>query len=166
MKTIMTFKRFMPAVLVASITLAPLLGFAQEAGAQGGAGMRGHRGHKMHRLARMLDLTDQQKQQLAATRKAEQERMKPYRDQIEAAHKQIQADVMSGNFNEEKARSLLAQNAQAQTELELSHARMQAQLYNLLTPEQRTKLNEKRQKWEQRRLERKNKVEQEKSTSQ
>jgi protein CpxP len=115
----------------------------------------------------MLDLTDQQKQQLAAAHKAEMERVKPYRDQVEAARKQIHADVMSGNFNEEKARSLLAQNAEARTELELSHARMQAALYNLLTPAQRSKLNEQHQKWEQRRSERQQNSQQEKpNTSQ
>jgi Spy/CpxP family protein refolding chaperone len=43
---------------------------------------------------------------------------------------------------------------------------MQAAFYNVLTPEQRTKLNEQKQKWEQRKSERKQKLEQEKSTSQ
>ena len=128
--------------------------------------MRGHRMHKMHEFGRMLDLTDQQKQQLASARKAEKERMKPYREQLEATRKQIREDVMSGNFNEEKTRALLAQNAQARTELELSHARMHAALYNVLTPEQRTKLNEQRQKRERRWQERKQKLEQEQGTTQ
>jgi periplasmic protein CpxP/Spy len=158
----MNLKRIMPVILGASMALTPLMGLAQE---DEGAGHGGMRGHRMHKLGRMLDLTDQQKQQLASARKSEQDRMKPYREQIAAAHKQIEADVASGNFNEEKARSLLAQSAQARTELELSHARMQAAMYNLLTPEQRTKLNERKQKREQRRMEHKQKLEQEKSGS-
>jgi protein CpxP len=129
-------------------------------------GHRGMRGHKMHKMGRMLGLTDQQKQQLAAARKAERERMKPYHEQIASVRKQIRAEISGGSFNEEKTRSLLAQSAQARTELELSHARMQAAFYNVLTPEQRTKLNEHKQKWEQRKSERKQKLEQEKSTSQ
>ena len=119
----------------------------------------------MHRMARMLDLTDQQKQQLASARKTERDRVKPYHDQIKATHKQIQAEIANGSFNEEKTRSLLAQNAQARTELELSHARMQAAFYNVLTPEQRTKLKEQKQQWEQRKQERKQKLDQEKSTT-
>ena len=142
----MIFRRFMPAVVVASMALTPLLGLSQEQF----EGHEGMRGRKMHHFERMLNLTDQQKQQLATAHKAEAERVKPYREQVEAARKQLHADVMSGNFNEEKARALLAQNAEARTELELSHARMQAALYNVLTPEQRGKLDERRQKWEQR----------------
>jgi len=158
----MIAKRIMPAILVASIALTGLIGLAQqEAGAEHGQ----MRGHRMHKLARMLDLTDQQKQQLAAQRKTEQERVKPYRDQVEAAQKQIQTDVMSGKFDEAKARSILAETTQARTELALSHARMQAALYSVLTPEQRTKLNERKQKWEQRRAERKQGMQQEKSTT-
>lgn len=167
----MIAKRIMPAILGASIALTPLIGLAQGSApagqAQGGtAAGKGHmRGHRMHKLARMLDLTDQQKQQLAAQRKTEQERVKPYRDQVEAAHKQIEAEVTSGKFDEAKARSILAETAQARTELALSHARMQAALYGVLTPEQRTKLAERKQKWEQRRGERKQGMQQEKSTT-
>ena len=158
----MNFKRITPVVLGAAMSLTALVGLAQ------GDDMGGHRGMhggKMHGIARQLDLTDQQKQQLSSARKAERERMKPYHDQIEATHKQIQAEIANGSFNEEKTRQLLAQSAQARTEMALSHARMQAALYNLLTPEQRTKLNEQKQKWEQRKSERKQKSEQEKSTT-
>lgn len=162
----MNFKRMMPVVLGAAMSLTPLMGLAQsnDAGATMGGG-RGMHGRKMHGMARMLNLTEQQKQQLASARKAEFERMKPYHDQMEATHKQIQAEIANGSFNEEKVRSLLAQSAQARTELELSHARMQAAFYNVLTPEQRNQLNEKKQQWEQRRQERKQKMEQEKSTT-
>lgn len=161
----MSLKRITPFVLGAAMALAPFA-IADEAGEGGGhKGMRGHRMHKMHNFGRMLDLTEPQKQQLASTRKAEMERMKAYRDQVEGTRKQIHDEVMSGNFNEEKTRSLLAQNAQARTELELSRARMHAAFYNVLTPEQRTKLNELKQKREQRRQERKQKLEQEKGTT-
>ena len=162
----MNFRRIMPVVLGASLSLAPLMGLAQ--GNDMGNGMGGHRGmhgRKMHGFGRMLDLTDQQKQQLASAHKAERERMKPCHDQIEATRKQIQAEIVNGSFNEEKTRSLLAQSAQARTELELSHARMQAAFYNVLTPEQRTKLKEQKQQWEQRKQERKQKLEQEKPTT-
>jgi protein CpxP len=158
----MISKRIMPAILGASIALTPLIGLAQQ---EAGAEHASKRGHRMHKMERMLDLTDQQKQQLAAERKSEQARVKPYRDQVEAAHKQLQADVMSGKFDEAKARSILAETAQARTEVALSRARMQAALYNVLTPEQRTKLNERKQKWEQRRAERKQGMQQEKSTT-
>jgi periplasmic protein CpxP/Spy len=159
----MNFKRIMPVVLGAAMSLTPLMGLAEGTGDMGGHG--GMHGRGMHGLGRMLDLTDQQKQQLASARKAERERMKPYHDQIKATHKQIQEEIANGSFNEAKTRSLLAQSAQARTELELSHARMQAAFYNLLTPEQRTKLNEQKQQWEQRKQERKQKLEQEKSST-
>jgi periplasmic protein CpxP/Spy len=161
----MSFKRITPFVLGATLALAPFA-IANEAGEGGGhKGMRGHRMHKMHNFGRMLDLTEQQKQQLASARQAEKERTKAYREQVEATRKQIHDDVMSGNFNEEKTRSLLAQSAQAQTELELSRARMHAAFYNVLTAEQRTKLNELRQKRDERRQEHKQKREQEKGTT-
>lgn len=162
----MNFKRITPFVLGASMALVPFAIAGETGEGAGHKEMHGHRKHKMHEFGRMLDLTDQQKQQLASARKAEKERMKPYQEQLEATRKQIREEVMSGNFNEEKTRALLSQNAQARTELELSKARMHAALYNVLTPEQRTKLNEQRQKHEQHRQERKQKREQEKGTTQ
>ena len=162
----MNFKRMMPVVLGAAMSLTPLMGLAQSGDTGGGmGGGRGMHGRRMHGMASMLNLTDQQKQQLASARKAERERMKPYHEQIAATHKQIQAEIANGSFNEEKARSLLAQSAQARTELELSHVRMQAAFYNVLTAEQRNQLHEKKQQWEQRKQERKQKLEQEKSTT-
>ena len=116
----MMSKRIMPAILGASIALTPLIGLAQQ---EAGAEHASKRGHRMHKMERMLDLTDQQKQQLAAERKSEQARVKPYRDQVEAAHKQLQADVMSGKFDEAKARSILAETAQARTEVAQSHGK-------------------------------------------
>jgi Spy/CpxP family protein refolding chaperone len=162
--TKMSLKRITPFVLGAAMAMVPLVG-AGELGEGEGHHGRGMRGHKMHKFGRMLDLTEQQKQALASARKAEMERTKAYRDQVKVARKQIHEDVLSGNFNEEKTRSLLAQNAQAETELALSRARMHAAFYNVLTPEQRTKLNELRQKREQRRQERKQKLEQQKGTT-
>ncbi len=162
----MNFKRITPVVLGAALSLTPLIGLAQGDDMGGGTGShRGMHRHRMHKFGRMLDLTEQQKQQLKEARKAEHERMKPYHDQMAAVRKQIQSEISSGNFNEEKTRSLLAQSAQARTEMELSHARMQAALYNVLTPEQRTKMKEQKEKWEHRKQERKQKLEQEKSTT-
>src|SRR5262249_32964644 len=107
--TEMNFKRIMPVVLGATMSLTPLMGLAQ--GGEMSGGMGGHGGmygRKMHGMSRMLNLTDQQQQQLKEARKAESERMKPYHEQIAATHKQIQADIANGSFNEEKTRSLLA----------------------------------------------------------
>lgn len=103
---------------------------------------------------RDLNLTDAQKAQVkqivdnfAASTKELREKMRSLGGRPE--------DVLNGGaFDEASVRSQAQARAAVQVELEVAHARMLSQVYNVLTAEQKTKLQERRAEFEQRRKER------------
>ncbi|MGE0885686.1 MAG: Spy/CpxP family protein refolding chaperone [Blastocatellales bacterium] len=107
-------------------------------GPGGGPGMGQGRG--MLPL-RFLDLTDAQKEQVKAIHEAEKAKVEPLLTQLREAHTAMREATANGQFNEEQIRAIAAKQSQAQVELAVSHARVQAQIYQLLTAEQRAKLD-------------------------
>jgi protein CpxP len=60
---------------------------------------------------------------------------------------------MSGTFNEAAVRAAAQARANGHVEMEVARARMMSEIYNVLTPEQKTQLSTERQQREQRRQE-------------
>ena len=60
--------------------------------------------------------------------------------QMAQGHQQLQQLVMSGSFDEAKVRALASQQTQNMTELTVQRARIASELYQVLTPDQKTKL--------------------------
>lgn len=111
-------------------------------GPGGGPGMGQGRGQGRGMLPlRFLDLTDAQKEQVRAIHEAEKARVEPLLTQLREAHTAMREATANGQFNEEQIRAIAAKQSQAQVELAVSHARVQAQIYQLLTAEQRAKLD-------------------------
>jgi protein CpxP len=103
---------------------------------------------------RGLDLTDAQKAQVKQIMTAERPTMKPLMQQEMQNHQQMTALVRGGSFEEAKAQPIAAQEAQIHSQLAVERAKIDAQIYQLLTPEQKTKLTEreaKRSQWMQQR---------------
>jgi periplasmic protein CpxP/Spy len=99
-----------------------------------------------------LDLTDTQKAQVKQIFTAEKPTLKPLMQQEMQNHQQMTALVRSGSFEEAKAQTIAAQEAQIHTQIAVEHAKIEAQVYQLLTADQKTKLAEreaKRQQWMQ-----------------
>ena len=94
---------------------------------------------------RFLDLTDAQKAQIKAIQEAEDAKAEPYQEQLEAAHKALDEAAAKGQFNEAQVRTIAARQAQAMIELTVSKARKDAAIYQVLTPEQRAKLDKFRE---------------------
>ena len=67
--------------------------------------------------------------------------LQPLMLQMAQGHSQLRDLVMSGNFDEGKARELASQQSQAMTELAVQHARIASEMVQVLTPDQKTKLN-------------------------
>ncbi len=65
--------------------------------------------------------------------------MQPLMQQVGQTELQLRQLETSGNFDEAKARDLASQEAQARTELTVERAKIHAQIFNLLTPEQKIK---------------------------
>ena len=87
-----------------------------------------------------LDLTDAQRAQVKAIMTKEKPALQPLMLQMAQGHSQLRSLVMSGSFDEAKARELASQQTPVLTELAVQYARIGSEMVQVLTPEQKTKL--------------------------
>jgi len=100
--------------------------------------------------ARALNLTDDQRTQMKSVMTKERPTLKPLYTQLATTRQQLRQLEMSGTFDEGKVRELATQQAQTMTELTVQQARIHSELYQILTPEQKTKMTELMQQRQQR----------------
>jgi periplasmic protein CpxP/Spy len=93
-------------------------------------------GYYVHKL----DLTDAQQAQVKAIMAKEKPALRPLMLQMAQGHSQLRNLVMSGSFDEAKARELASQQTPVLTELAVQYARIGSEMVQVLTPEQKTKL--------------------------
>jgi len=111
----------------------------------------GFMGGRMFRFfADYLDLTDAQQAQAKDIMAKEKASLQPLLRQRIEAEKQLRELAMSATFDEAKIRDIANQQAQVMTELTVQKTRIESELFQLLTPEQKTKLNQFIEKHEQR----------------
>lgn len=109
--------------------------------------------HAMQRMLGSLDLTDSQQaqiKQLTQQHRAQQKALP--RDS--ALRQQLQQLIAADNFDEVAAVSLLEQQQQKELERRLAGLKLQYEIHQLLTPQQRQQLADKQQKWQQKRQQR------------
>ncbi|HEX8355254.1 MAG TPA: Spy/CpxP family protein refolding chaperone [Pyrinomonadaceae bacterium] len=139
----------------------------QQEGARGGRrGKGGHRGgggdfagkrggHFGGRMFRGVDLTDEQKTRLQQLRQGFGERTRTLREQLRANRQELRQAESGATFNEALATQKLTEAAGLQARLMAESFRLRQESLAVLTPEQRTQLEQRRQQHEQRRGERK-----------
>lgn len=146
-------------VLLAMILMATVMvGFAQE-----GRGKGGFEGRKMHgkghdgmgRFARHLNLTEAQQAQMQQISDRYKESTKGLRDQLRSLGRNS-AEQAEGTFNEAAVRQAAQARANLMVELEVARARMRAEMYAVLTPEQKAQLAQQKEERRQRRQQRMN----------
>lgn len=118
-------------------------------GAHAEMGMRG--GHGMNRMLRGLDLTEAQRDQIFQLRHAQAPALREKSKELRDIRKELQEATMSEQYDEARVRALSDNAARAMAELIEMRARLQNQIYQLLTPEQRTKLEERKARFSERR---------------
>ncbi|HET7208965.1 MAG TPA: Spy/CpxP family protein refolding chaperone [Terriglobales bacterium] len=134
-------------LLVAAGIAVSQTGFGEHGMHHGGFGFEG----KMLRMmTHALNLTDAQQAQVKQIIAAEKPNLLPLIQQTTQGRQQIMQQVTSGNFDEAKVRSLAIQQSQTQTELTVERAKIESQIFNILTPDQKTKAVELLQRHEQR----------------
>lgn len=148
----MKAKRIQILAVTAAAVLAVAAALAQ--------GMHHHRGpmgaefgfgdHMLGYFSDVLDLTQAQQDQAKAILEKEKPVIQPLMKQLMQSHKDLSSLEDSGTFDEAKVRALAAQNTQAMTELMVQKARVHAELIQILTPDQKTKLQQLRAKHEAR----------------
>jgi Spy/CpxP family protein refolding chaperone len=100
----------------------------------------GMEGHTMGFFAKYLDLTEAQKTQMKAVMQQEHSTMKPLMQQVRQMD-QLKPYV-EGTYDEAKVQALVAQQAQSLVQLKVEETRLHNELFQLLTPDQQTKLKE------------------------
>jgi protein CpxP len=140
-------------ILIASIALILLGAVAVSqtilrAGYGHGRGMFG--GHMLAFYAHKLDLTDAQQSQIKDIMDKEKPALKPLFAQLSQARHQMRQFEESGNFDESQVRALATQQSQTITELIVQKARIESEMLQVLTPEQKTKFKEMQDRHEQR----------------
>ena len=98
-------------------------------------------GHGMGFFARELDLTDAQKAQMKTIMQKEHPTMKPLFERSRQIDLQLRQYVQ-GTYDEAKVRALATQKAHVEVEMTVQKTRIHNELYQLLTPEQQTKLKD------------------------
>jgi periplasmic protein CpxP/Spy len=133
----------MKSVRFLSIGAAILLGVAALF-AQGMHGHGGHGGfdfdHLLGFYSDYLDLSSAQQDQVKAIWAKEKTTIQPLMDQMRQGHQAMEALASSGAFDEAKTRALATQNAQTMIELQVQHVRIKNQMMQVLTADQKAKL--------------------------
>lgn len=132
-------------IVVLAVAAALAQGMHHRGGPMGDFGF-GEMGY----LSDVLDLTQAQQDQAKAIMEKEKPAIQPLMKQLMQAHKDMSALEDSGTFDEAKVRALAAQNTQTMTELFVQKARIHAELTQILTADQKTKLAQIKAKHEAR----------------
>lgn len=113
-----------------------------------GPGMFG--GHMVHFFSDYLDLTDAQQAQVKQILAKDQPAVQPLVLQMHENRQQMRQLIESNAFDEAKVRTLASQQAQTMTELTVQKAHLYSDLYQVLTADQKTKLDKFLDRHEQR----------------
>lgn len=117
---------------------AAVLLVAAAAIAQGRHGYGGPGG--FHHMLKQLDLTSAQQDQVKAIFAKEKPTLQPLMQQMRQNHSAMSALEASGPFDEAKTTALATQNSQTMIQLQVEHARIKAEIMQILTADQKAKL--------------------------
>ncbi len=143
------------AVIVAAMVVAAPIAFGQSTDdssnkarhRRGGHSFK-HRGHRMAagRAFRGIDLTEEQKAQIKQIRASHNESTKALRQQIRAEMQSLRESRQAGTFDESLVSQKLAAIAPLRAKLMGEQFRIHQEMLAVLTPEQKAKIDEMREK--------------------
>jgi len=107
-------------------------------------------GHMFGFFSSYLDLTDAQRAQVKDIMAKERPNIQPLAQQLMQSRQQLRQIAESGAFDEAKVRTLATQQSQTMIELEVQRTRIASELFQVLTPDQKTKMDKFMSRHEQR----------------
>ena len=119
----------------------------------GGPGMRGGPGGPFGMAGlplRELDLTDAQREQVRAAVESHRDEQKAIGDRMRAAREALRDAIEADTFNEDAIRAAAAQIGAVEVDAAVLQAKIRAEIFALLTPEQVQKAKELRSQMENR----------------
>jgi periplasmic protein CpxP/Spy len=125
------------------VLLGSALAKSQTADAPPPPPMRGFgmEGHMMGFFAKYLDVTDDQKAQMKAVLQKERPTLQPLLQQVHQLEQQLKP-YEEGTYDAAKVQAAVAQEAQTLVQLKVEETRIHNELFQLLTPDQQSKLKE------------------------
>lgn len=118
-------------VVTAMIGTGAVIIFAQK-GFKGGRG-----GHPFERIAAKLGLSDEQKTRAKTVFEASKDRVKPIAEQLRANRTEIEKLGTDGVFNEAEVNRLATAQTELMRQMFVEREKTKAELFAILTPEQR-----------------------------
>ncbi|HEX8367579.1 MAG TPA: Spy/CpxP family protein refolding chaperone [Pyrinomonadaceae bacterium] len=103
----------------------------------------------LEKIADELDLSDEQRAQIKQIAETEKTKIQVLTENARATHEQLKDLGTNGVFNEEQVSRLAAQQAETTRQLIIEKERTKAAVFAVLTPEQRTKAAEIKNKFEE-----------------
>ena len=134
-------------VAVAGALVVVLAGVGTFAFAQGPGGFRGRgpmAGPRAGLPLEALNLTDAQREQVRQLMQQHREQTRPLVDRLRAAHEAQRQAVEAIPADEARIRAATGERAAVEAELAVHRARLQADVYALLTPEQQQRAQQLR----------------------
>ena len=110
---------------------------------------RGGPGMGMGFPMRGLNLTEDQHAQIKQIMQAEKGNIHPLMQQEFQARSQMMQLITSGNFDQAKATALASQEAQTHIQMQVEHAKIASQIYQLLSSDQKAKVTDMMAKHQQ-----------------
>lgn len=104
----------------------------------------------LKRAAVVLDLTEAQKQQIKAVLEAEKPVVQPLLKDLATNRQALLTTTDNGQFNEADVQTIATKQGQTLAQLIVEKERVKAQVYAILTPEQRAKAEKLRAHFEER----------------
>lgn len=111
-------------------------------GRRGGRG--GRRGHMQGMMFRGLNLTDDQKAKMKQAGSSFRERTQSLRQELKAKRQELRQANENGTFNEALATQKLQESAGLQAKLMGERLKLRQEMLSILTPEQKTQMEQKR----------------------
>jgi periplasmic protein CpxP/Spy len=135
-------------VASAGLALAVGIAFAQSEADQGPMHHGMHGGMHEHMMGgpefamflHQLNLTDDQKAQVKQIFQTEKPNIKPLMQQEMQAHLQMMQLITGGKFDPGAATAIATQEAQTHIQIQVEHAKIGAQIYQLLSSDQKAKV--------------------------
>ena len=118
-------------------------------------GNRGHHGFGMRGgMFRALNLTDAQKEQMKQIRQSYSERTKPLRQELRTKMQGMRQAGQGETFNESMAAQILTETAGLRAKLMGERFKLRQEMMATLTPEQKAKIDQMRERFKAKRAER------------
>lgn len=147
-------KKYTIAILVfVVVAIGVVFAFAQKRDGNGGA-TRGERHFgpppfALEKIAGELALSDEQRAQIKQILEAEKTKIQTLMENVRGTHDQLKDLGTDGVFNEEQVNRLASQQSDTTRQLIIEKERAKAAIFAVLTPEQRAKASEMKNKFEE-----------------